>query len=90
MLGIGLVILLILGVGLAVLAVTAAGVTLLSKLVARVAAGKLDGQLAAVGQTHETFMIEEWRHNGGGSNPVVITVNQDAGQGTASALGRRA
>lgn len=90
MLGIGLVVLVILGVGLTILAMTAAGVTFLSRFVARMAADKMAERPAAEGQAHETFMIEEWRHNGGASNPVVITVNQEASQRAPAGVGRRA
>jgi uncharacterized membrane protein len=67
-------VLVVLGVGLLLLLFAAVAIRLVIELAVR--AVGTTGSLRAV-QTRETFMIEEWRHNGGGSNPVIVLGTQD-------------
>ena len=69
-----LLVLVVLGVGLLIMLLAAVASRLVSELVVR-AVGAADSPHVA--QNHETFMIEEWRHNGGGSNPIVVLGTQD-------------
>ena len=69
-----LLVLVVFGVGLLLLLFAAVAIRLVIELAVR-AVGTMDS-LRTV-QTRETFMIEEWRHNGGGSNPIVVLGTQD-------------
>ena len=69
-----LLVLVVFGVGLLIMLFAAVAARLVGELVVR-ATGTADRPRVA--QTHETFMIEEWRHNGGGSNPVIVLGTQD-------------